>query len=146
MKVLTLYSEILKWAKLCILDTICTFFIFRLIRCAFFIGILIFILQIEEIVRIYTQIVVENVMTYTKKIKVVELVDKEYTENNMEPIIEHVGNALNDITLVQPELIVVSEDLVNVPPSTKVENKNITIENNTSMFICANLLERQNVR
>lgn len=85
----------------------------------------------------------ENIQTY--KVKTIELVDEEYKSNALEPLIEKVGELLGDLPLVQAELLLISEDPIEMPSNVTVENKKLTGETNTVIFIGANLLERPDV-
>lgn len=99
--------------------------------------------QIEDILRANIQLILENIQTY--KVKSIELVDEEYKNNNWEPLLEIVGDVLGDLPLVQAELTVFSEDPIEMPSHITVENKKLSGESNTVIFVGANLLKRPEV-
>lgn len=101
-------------------------------------------MQIDDILRADIQLILENIQTY--KVKSIELVDEEYKTNAYEPILEKVANVLEDLPLVQPELMIISEEAIEMPPYIAVENKKLSGESNTVLFIGANLLNRPEVR
>lgn len=72
--------------------------------------------------------------------------DEEYKKNELEPILEAVGDMLGDLPLVQAELLMISEEPIEVPQNITVENKKLSGESNTILFIGANLLGRPEVR
>nr|UEN71129.1 fatty acid synthase 1 [Glyphodes pyloalis] len=100
-------------------------------------------LKIEDILRANLQIVHENLQIH--KVKAIELVDEEYKTNNLEPIIEIVSDILGDLPLITADLLVVSEDAVEMPSHITVENKKLAGETNNVCFIGANLLKRDDV-
>lgn len=63
----------------------------------------------------------------------------------LKPVIEIVGDVLADMPLVHPELLVISEDALEMPPSITVAKKKLAGESNAIVFIGANLLRRPNV-
>lgn len=81
----------------------------------------------------------------TYKVKSIELVDEEYKKNGIEPILEQVGDVLGDLPLVQAELLLISEEPIEMPSHITVENKKLSGESNTILFIGANLLSRPEV-
>lgn len=85
----------------------------------------------------------ENIQTF--KVKTIELVDEEYKSNSLEPIIESIGDVLGDLPLIQAELLVISEETLELPKNITVENKKLTGETNTVVFVGANLLTRPEV-
>ncbi|CAH2232242.1 jg2964 [Pararge aegeria aegeria] len=101
-------------------------------------------MKIEDILRANIQLILENIQTY--KVKSIELVDEEYKNNNLKPVMEIVGDVLGDLPLVQAELSVLSEDpLPDMPSHITVENKKLLGETNTVIFVGANLLRRPDV-
>jgi fatty acid synthase, animal type len=89
-------------------------------------------------------LVLENIQTF--KVKTIEYVDDEYKSNNMEPVMETVGEILGDMPLMQAELLVISEEPIeNLPNNITVDNKKLSGESNTVVFIGANLLKRADV-
>ncbi|NP_001037478.1 p270 [Bombyx mori] len=100
-------------------------------------------MTVEDTLRSDIQLILENIQTY--KVKTIELVDEEYKSNALEPLIEKVGELLGDLPLVQAELLLISEDPIEMPSNVTVENKKLTGETNTVIFIGANLLERPDV-
>nr|XP_034827721.1 fatty acid synthase isoform X1 [Maniola hyperantus] len=100
-------------------------------------------MKIEDILRANIQLILENVQTY--KVKSIELADEEYKNNNLEPVIETVGDILGDLPLVQAELSIFSEDPLEMPSHITVENKKLLGETNTVIFVGANLLRRPDV-
>lgn len=82
----------------------------------------------------------------TYKVKSIELVDEEYKKNDLQPVLEQVGDVLGDLPLVQAELVVISEEAIEMPSNIIVENKKLSGESNTVLFIGANLLGRPEVR
>lgn len=89
------------------------------------------------------QNILENIQTY--KVKSIELIDEEYKTHNLEPLIEKVGNALGDLPLVQAELLVLTEEQLEMPSNITVENKKLTGESNTVIFVGCNILKRPDV-
>lgn len=89
------------------------------------------------------QLVLENVQTY--KVKSIEVVDEEYKNNGIEPIIEAVADVLGDLPLVQAELSVFSENSIGLPSNITVESKKLTTDANALLIIGANLLQRPEV-
>lgn len=89
------------------------------------------------------QLVLENVQTY--KVKSIEVVDEEYKNNGIEPIIEAVADVLGDLPLVQAELSVFSENSIELPSNITVESKKLTPDANALLIIGANLLQRPDV-
>ncbi|KOB74668.1 Uncharacterized protein OBRU01_08713, partial [Operophtera brumata] len=100
-------------------------------------------MKVEDILRFNIQLVLENMQTY--KVKTIELADEEYKNNSLEPIIESVGDILGDLPLVQAELLLISEDPIEMPQNVTVENKKLSGESNAVMFIGANLLARPEI-
>ncbi|XP_072934221.1 fatty acid synthase [Epargyreus clarus] len=100
-------------------------------------------MKMQDILRSNIQLVLENIQTY--KVKSIEVVDEEYKNNNLEPIIEEVSEILGDLPLVQAELLLISEDPIEMPSHITVENKKISGESNTVLFIGANLLQRPQI-
>lgn len=100
-------------------------------------------MQTEDILRANIQLILENIQTY--KVKTIELVDEEYKNNDLQPIMEQVGDILGDLPLVQAELLVVSDDKLEMPSNITVENKKLIGETNTVIFIGANMLNRPEV-
>ncbi|CAG4931996.1 unnamed protein product [Colias eurytheme] len=100
-------------------------------------------MAVEDILRANIQLILENVQTY--KVKSIELIDEEYKNNSYEPLLEKVGDMLGDLPLVQPELLVISEEAVEMPSYITVENKKISGESNTVLFIGANLFGRPEI-
>lgn len=89
------------------------------------------------------QLALENVQTY--KVKSIELVDEEYKTHALEPIIGKVADALGDLPLVQAELLVLSEEQLEMPSNITVENKKVTGESNAVIFVGCNILKRPDV-
>ncbi|CAK1589934.1 unnamed protein product [Parnassius mnemosyne] len=100
------------------------------------------IMQLQEAINVHTQLIHENVQTF--KIKCVELVDEEYSKRKYTPIIEIVANCLDTLPLIQSELIIVSNESIEVSPRVKVEKKKEAADNAT-LCIGANLLQRTDV-
>ncbi|KAI8441932.1 hypothetical protein MSG28_005604 [Choristoneura fumiferana] len=100
-------------------------------------------MKIDDILRVNIQLILENVQTF--KVKSIELVDEEYKTNDYEPLIEKVGDILGDLPLMQAELLVISEDTIELPQHITVENKKISGETNTVLFVGANMLTRPDV-
>lgn len=94
----------------------------------------------EDVLRTDIQLILENIQTY--KVKTIELVDEEYKNNGYEPLLEEIGDILGDLPLVQAELLLISEELIEMPQNITVENKKLSGESNTVIFIGANLLSR----
>lgn len=89
------------------------------------------------------QLILENIQTY--KVKSIELVDEEYKMHGLEPIIKIVGDALGDLPLVQAELLVLTEEQLEMPTNITVENKKVTGETNAVIFVGCNILKRPDV-
>ncbi|VVC88813.1 unnamed protein product [Leptidea sinapis] len=100
-------------------------------------------MKVEDILRANIQLILENVQTY--KVKSIELVDEEYKLNNYEPIITKVSDVLEDLPLVQPELLLFSEEAIEMPADITVENKKLSAESNVILFIGANLFKRPEI-
>lgn len=77
--------------------------------------------------------------------KSIEVVDEEYKTCGFDPIMETVADVLGDLPLVQAELLVISEEPIEMPQYITVENKKLTGESNTVIFVGANLLQRPEV-
>ncbi|CAH1641070.1 unnamed protein product [Spodoptera littoralis] len=97
-------------------------------------------MKIKDILRANIQLVLENIHIY--KVKSIELYDEEYKRNNLKPLLENVGDILGDLPLVQAELLLISEEPVEMPSNITVEKKKLSGESNTILFIGANLLGR----
>ncbi|XP_022831505.1 fatty acid synthase [Spodoptera litura] len=97
-------------------------------------------MKMEDILRANIQLILENIQTY--KVKSIELYDDEYKKNDLKPILESVGDMLGDLPLVQAELLLISEEPVEMPSNITVENRKLAGESNTILFIGANLLGR----
>ncbi|XP_045521971.1 fatty acid synthase-like [Pieris brassicae] len=100
-------------------------------------------MMIEDILRANIQLILENIQTF--KVKSIEFVDEEYKTNGYEPIMDKVSDVLEDLPLIQPELLLISEDTIEMPSHIVVENKKVAGESNTVLFIGANLLNRPEV-
>ncbi|CAF4803306.1 unnamed protein product [Pieris macdunnoughi] len=100
-------------------------------------------MTVEDILRADIQLILENIQTY--KVKSIELVDEEYKINAYEPILEKVSIILEDLPLVQPEFLLISEETIEMPSHITVENKKLSGESNTILFIGANLLNRPEI-
>lgn len=100
-------------------------------------------LSIATSVRVNMQIALEN--SHGIKVRVVEVVD-EATQKNavlLGPVIHQV---LGDQPLVQPEIIVLSKDVIQDVSNVTVEDKQLsTMENNFTLVVGSKLLERQEV-
>lgn len=97
-------------------------------------------MSLEDILRINIQLVLENIQTY--KVRSIEIFDEEYKKNDLKPILEQVGEILGDLPLVQADLLLVSEDPVEMPDHIPVENKKLITETNVLLLVGANLLNR----
>ncbi|CAH1641071.1 unnamed protein product [Spodoptera littoralis] len=100
-------------------------------------------MKIECILRANVQLVLENIQTH--KVKSIELVDEEYKNNDLKPILENVGHMLGDLPIKQAELLMISEEPIEVPSNITAENRKLIGESNTVLFIGANLLGRPKV-
>lgn len=100
-------------------------------------------MKVEDALRNDIQLILDNIQTY--KVKAIEFVDEEYKKNGYEPLLETVGDILGDLPLVQAELLLISEEAIEMPQNITVENKKLTGESNTVMFIGANLLSKPEV-
>ncbi|XP_046963777.1 fatty acid synthase-like [Vanessa cardui] len=100
-------------------------------------------MKIEDILRSNIQLVLENIQTY--KVKSIEIVDDQYKNNGLEPILDKVADVLGDLPLVQADLTVISEEPIEMPSNISVENKKLIGESNTLIIIGANLLQRPEV-
>ncbi|GBP45810.1 Fatty acid synthase [Eumeta japonica] len=100
-------------------------------------------MKMNDLVRVNLHLLLENVQMF--KLKSIELVDEAYKENNIQPIIEEVAEVLGDIPLMQCELLVITEEKLELPSRVTVENKKISGETNTALFIGANLLKRPEI-
>lgn len=98
----------------------------------------------EDILRADIQIILENIQTH--KVKSIEIVDEEYKNNELSPVMETVADVLGDLPLVQAELTVITEEQLEMPSHITVENKKLIGESNTVIFVGANLLQRPEVR
>ncbi|XP_059048228.1 fatty acid synthase-like [Achroia grisella] len=100
-------------------------------------------MKIQDTLRANIQIILENVPTY--KVKSIELVDDEYKNNSLQPITEEIYKILGDMPLVQPELLLISDEAIEMPFPIIVENKKVSGESNAVLFVGANLLKRESV-
>ncbi|CAK1589941.1 unnamed protein product [Parnassius mnemosyne] len=100
-------------------------------------------MKIEDVLRANIQLILENIQTY--KVKSIEIVDDEYKVNGLKPVIETVADILGDLPLVQAELLVLSEESIEMPSNITVENRKLSGESNTVIFVGANLLQRPDV-
>ncbi|CAH2052769.1 unnamed protein product, partial [Iphiclides podalirius] len=89
------------------------------------------------------ELILENLQTY--KVKSIEIVDEEYKACGFTPVMETVADVLGDLPLVQAELLIISEEAIEMPAYITVENKKLTGESNTVIFVGANLLQRPEV-
>ncbi|XP_059048240.1 fatty acid synthase-like [Achroia grisella] len=99
--------------------------------------------KIEDCLRANIQLILENIQTY--KVKSIELADEEYKNDSLQPIIEKVADVLGDLPLVQAELLLISEEPIEMPSTITVENKKLASETNAVLFVGANLLKRETV-
>ncbi|XP_068623798.1 fatty acid synthase-like [Battus philenor] len=100
-------------------------------------------MKVEDVLRSNIQTILENIQTY--KVKAIEVADEVYKENEFKPVMEIVGDILGDLPLVQPDLLIISEETIEMPNNITVENRKISGETNAVIFIGANLLERPDV-
>ncbi|CAG5047033.1 unnamed protein product [Parnassius apollo] len=100
------------------------------------------ILQLQEAINVHTQLIHENVQTF--KIKCVEIVDEEYSKRKYTPIIEVVANCLDTQPLLQSELIIISNESIELSPRVKIEKKKEAADNAT-LCVGANLIQRTEV-
>ncbi|XP_052751905.1 fatty acid synthase-like [Galleria mellonella] len=98
---------------------------------------------LEDCLRVNVQLILENIQTY--KVKTIEYVDEEYKSNDLQPIIEQIGEVLADLPLIQAELLLMSDEAIVVPSTITVKKKKLSGESNAILFIGANLLKRNNV-
>lgn len=78
------------------------------------------------------------------KVKSIELID-EATEPEAEPLITYIRDAFGDCPIVRSELIVVSEDKLDLGPNITVDKRKLTGETNTLIFVGSKLLSRPTV-
>ncbi|KAG6446749.1 hypothetical protein O3G_MSEX004583 [Manduca sexta] len=90
-------------------------------------------MKTEDILRANIQLILENIQTY--KVKSIEYVDEEYKKNNFEPLLEQVAEILGDLPLVQAELLLLSEEPVEMASNISVENKKLSTESNAVMVL-----------
>ncbi|KAM3963796.1 fatty acid synthase-like [Aphomia sociella] len=100
-------------------------------------------MKIEDCLRANIQLVLENIQTF--KVKTIEFADEEYKNDSLQPMIELIGDLLGDLPLVQAELLLISEEPIEMPSTITVENKKISTESNAVLFVGANLLKRDTV-
>ncbi|XP_059048171.1 fatty acid synthase-like [Achroia grisella] len=100
-------------------------------------------MKLEECLRANVQLILENMPTY--KVKTIEFIDVEYNNNNLQPIIEQIGEILADLPLVQAELMLISEETFEMSPTVNVDKKKLSGESNAVLCIGANLLNRDSV-
>ncbi|XP_048482207.1 fatty acid synthase [Plutella xylostella] len=100
-------------------------------------------MKLGDILRANLQLVLENIQTF--KVKALEYVDEEYKRLELAPAMETVAEVLGDIPLMQAELLVISEEALEMPHNITVENKKLTGETNAVVFIGANLFQRPEV-
>uniref|UniRef100_A0A2H1WWR5 SFRICE_007688 n=1 Tax=Spodoptera frugiperda TaxID=7108 RepID=A0A2H1WWR5_SPOFR len=100
-------------------------------------------MKIEDVLRTNVQLVFENIQTHI--VKSIELVDEEYKKNDLKPILETIGSILADLPFAQGDLLMISDEPMNVPSNITVENRKLVRESNTILFIGANLLGRPKV-
>ncbi|XP_063924749.1 fatty acid synthase-like [Zophobas morio] len=98
-------------------------------------------LELEEVVRVNTQIILENTLEY--HFKAVEIIN-EFTDINSEHILCFVNKALADIPVVAPDLTVSSKAAVNDTPGIKYETITLTPESNILLYIGSKILQQSN--
>ncbi|XP_059048223.1 fatty acid synthase-like [Achroia grisella] len=97
-------------------------------------------MKLDDCLRAYMQIIIENIQAY--KFKVVETVDKEYKDYILKPIIGHIGKVLNKLVFVQAELLLISKEKIETPEKTITVIDDLKGLNNVVLFVGANLLNR----
>ncbi|XP_063924636.1 fatty acid synthase-like [Zophobas morio] len=96
-------------------------------------------LELEEVVRVNTQIILENTLEY--HFKAVEIIN-EFTDINSEHILCFVNKALADIPVVAPDLTVSSKAAINDTPGIKYETITLTPESNILLYIGSKILQQ----
>lgn len=96
-------------------------------------------LSIEESIAINMQIIVENYNSV--KLKVLEVIDKISASDPLAPLIKQ---ALSELPLIQPEVIVLSPLSLNIE-TVKVENRKLGNMSGISVIVAENLVGRNEV-
>ena len=96
-------------------------------------------IELRKAVRIVMQLILENANTI--KVKTVEVDDGV----EMELMSPFVQEALGDIPLIQPEIIVLSKRPIELSGIT-VEDKKLVLETGCLLVICPNVLSDKEVR
>lgn len=96
----------------------------------------------NDIIRTNVRIALDNVQG--TKVKSIELID-EATQQGIEPLIPYIRDAFGDCPIVRSELIVVSDEKIDLGPNIIVDNRKLTGETNTLIFIGSKLLSRASV-
>ncbi|KAJ3652398.1 hypothetical protein Zmor_018367 [Zophobas morio] len=96
-------------------------------------------LDLEQAVRINTQIILENSLEY--RFKAVEIVD-EFTDINSEHILCLVNKALEDVALVTPDLTVSTKASNSDIPGIKFEMVTLTPESDILLYVGSKILQQ----
>ncbi|KAL1501269.1 hypothetical protein ABEB36_006624 [Hypothenemus hampei] len=98
-------------------------------------------LKSAKAIRINMQIILENL--FSIKVKVVELIDDTCDEDKL-PLGEEIHDALTDLPLIQPEIIILSKkpyELKNI----KVEDRKLLTEVECSLVVASKIFQRPNI-
>ncbi|KAJ3652394.1 hypothetical protein Zmor_018363 [Zophobas morio] len=96
-------------------------------------------LDLDEVLRINTQIILENTLEST--FKAVEIINK-FTDTNAECILGFVNKALVDLPLVIPDLTISSKTTVDESLGIKFESVTLTSESNILLYIGSKILQK----
>ncbi|EFA05201.1 fatty acid synthase [Tribolium castaneum] len=97
-------------------------------------------MDLSTITRVNTQIILENTME--ELFKAVEIVDEVVPETLLMPLIY---NALEDVPVVHPNLIISTKHVLEEVPGVKIENYSLTNESNLSLIVGTKILSRSTV-
>ncbi|XP_063924373.1 fatty acid synthase-like isoform X2 [Zophobas morio] len=98
-------------------------------------------LELEEAVRVNTQIILEN--NLDDNFKAVEIIN-EQTNRDTEPVLVFVKKALKYFPLVDSDLTISSTVSPNKTPGIKFETVNLTPQSNILLYIGSKLLQQPN--
>ncbi|KAH1011869.1 hypothetical protein HUJ04_001145 [Dendroctonus ponderosae] len=98
-------------------------------------------LRMAEAIRADMQILLENL--YGFNVKAVELID-EATVEGIVPLGETVHDVLADLPLIQPEIIILSKNEMEVR-NVKVEDKKLLTELDCSLVVASKLFQRSSI-
>ena len=98
-------------------------------------------LELEDVVRVNTQIILEN--TLENNFKAVEVVN-EFTDINAKHILGFVYKTLENLPVIIPDLTISSNTSINETSGIKFETVTLTTERNILLYIGSKILEHSN--